>query len=61
MDKIFEIMYETKPNQVEQVKFKTDTLRKYFPKDYTAVDIENAILQILDDRQRKKESNKDAR
>lgn len=60
MDKIFEIMTEIKPNQVEQVKFKTDTLRKYFPNDFTAADIEKAILKLLEDRKRNKERN-DAR
>jgi ParB family chromosome partitioning protein len=32
-DKIFEILTEEKANQKEQIKFKVDSLKKYFPKD----------------------------
>lgn len=62
MDKIFEIMTTEKANQKEQVKFKVEDLRSYFPKSYTTQDIENTILRLLADWQNKRErGSKDAR
>ncbi len=35
MDTIFNIMTEQKPNQKEQIKFKVEKLKGYFPKGYS--------------------------
>lgn len=32
---IYAVLAETKPNQQEQLKFKREELRKYFPSGYT--------------------------
>ncbi len=60
-DKIFTIMTEEKANQKEQIRLKKDTLEKFFPKSYTAQQMEEVILKLLSDWQRKRNQNKDAR
>jgi ParB family chromosome partitioning protein len=62
MDSIFTIMAEEKPNQKEQIKLKADNIRPFFPKGYTARQMEDAIMKLLADWQRKREQrNRDAR
>lgn len=51
---IFAILTEEKPNQKEQVRIKTESLRKYFPRSYTAEQMEQAIIKLLEDRYRAK-------
>ena len=61
MDEIFNIMTETKGNQMEKVTFKRDQLSKYFPRHYSPKQIENFIMKLLDDWYKKKlkERNRD--
>jgi len=63
MDKIFSIMTEEKPNQKEQIKLKKDNIKRFFPKDYTAQQMEKVILRLLDDwkRRREQKSRNDSR
>ena len=51
---IYAIISEEKPNQKEQVRLKTESLKKYFPSHYSAQQIEKAILKLLEDRYRSK-------
>ena len=60
-DKTFEILTEEKANQKEQIKFKVDLLKKYFPKDYSPKQMEEVMIKLLSDWQRKREQNRDAR
>ena len=60
-DKTFEILTEEKANQKEQIKFKVDSLKKYFPKDYLPKQMEDVMIKLLSDWQRKREQNRDAR
>ena len=46
--RIYEIMHEEKANQKERVRFEVSQLRNYFPKGYTARQMEQAILQLLE-------------
>ena len=55
MDKIFSIMTEEKPNQKEQVRIKTESLRKYFPRNYSAQQMEREIIKLLEARYRAKD------
>ena len=48
------ILTEEKPNQKEQVRIKTESLRKYFPKSYSAEQMEQAILKLLENQYRAK-------
>lgn len=51
---MFSILTEEKPNQKEQVRIKTESLRKYFPKSYSAEQMEQAILKLLENQYRAK-------
>ena len=47
-DKILEIMSEEKANQKERIKISTEKLRKYFPKNYSTSQIEEAIIKMCE-------------
>lgn len=47
MDTIFNIMTEQKSNQKEQLKFKVEKLKDYFPKGYTTKQMEDVIEKLL--------------
>lgn len=49
---IYAVLTEEKPNQKEQVRIKTESLRKYFPSGYSAEQMERAILKLLEERYR---------
>ena len=51
---IFAILSEEKPNQKEQIRIKTESLKKYFPSHYSTQQMEKAILKLLEDRYRSK-------
>lgn len=60
-DKILAIMQEEKkPEQVikrneNSVSFSTDRLRKYFPRSYTPLQMENTIIKLLEAWQKKRQ------
>lgn len=58
---IYDVLSEEKPNQQEQYKFKREDIRKYFPKSYTDKQVCNTIIKLLEQWQRKRERNRDAR
>ena len=49
------IMQEEKANQQEKVSFKTGDLRKFFPKSYSAAQMQETILKLLSEYQRKRQ------
>ena len=49
---LYTILTEEKPNQKEQVRIKTESLRKYFPRNYSAQQMEREILKLLETRYR---------
>lgn len=55
MDRIFEILREPKANQQEKISFRMDDLRKFFPKSYSTARIQETILKLLSDYQRKRQ------
>ena len=55
MDRIFTIMTQPKANQREKISFRTDEVRKFFPKDYTPAQMQAVILKLLDEYQRKRQ------
>ena len=55
MDKIFEILREPKANQQEKISFRVEDLRKFFPKSYSAARIQETILKLISDYQRKRQ------
>ena len=54
-DVIYAVMSEQKPNQKEQIRFRSEDLRKYFPKSYTEKNIRDDIIKLLDIRQKKRQ------
>ena len=58
IDTIFAVLSEEKPNQKEQVKFKTEDIRKYFPKSYTNLDMQKTIISLLEKWQKQRERNR---
>ena len=55
MDRIFEILREPKANQQEKISFRVDDLRKFFPKSYSVVRIQERILKLLEADCRKRQ------
>lgn len=51
-EKLYTILTEEKPNQKEQVRIKAESLRKYFPRNYSAQQMEREILKLLETRYR---------
>lgn len=49
---LYAILTEEKPNQKEQVRIKTESLRKYFPRNYSAQQMEREIFKLLETRYR---------
>lgn len=58
---IYTVLAETKPNQQEQLKFKREELRKYFPSGYTEEQMRRDIIKGLELLKRQRERNRDAR
>lgn len=57
VDTVFAVLSEEKPNQKEQVKFMTEEIRKYFPKNYSNKDMQKTIIKLLENWKRKRERN----
>ena len=49
------VMAEPKANQKEKISFRMDDLRQYFPKSYSAARIQETILKLLGDYQKKRQ------
>ena len=58
---IYGVMSEEKPNQKEQIKFKREEFKRYFPSNYTDEQIRKDILKGLELLRKQRERNRDAR
>ena len=54
MEAAREIMSEVKKGDLERVTFRNEQLRKYFPRSYTTQQMQDTILKLLDQWQKKK-------
>lgn len=54
-DVAFAVMGEEKKDELDKVVIKNDTLRKYFPRNYTPKQMEDTIIKLLDQWQRKQQ------
>ena len=61
IDKIFDLLREPKANQQDKISFRVDDLRKYFPRSYSAARIQETILKLLSDYQKKRQRNREER
>ena len=55
----YNLLSQEKANQKDKVSFKTEDLRRFFPKSYTTQDMEKAILQIVEADYRRRQRNRD--
>ena len=54
MDAAREILNEVKKGDLERITFRNEQLRKYFPRSYTAQQMQDTIIKLLDQWQKKK-------
>ena len=55
IDVMCAILSEEKRNDVDKITFRSDTLRKYFPRSYTPQQMEQVILKLLEGWLRKRQ------
>ena len=53
------IMGEEKKSDLDRVTFTSDTLRKYFPKSYTPARMQETIIKLLEQWQRKRQRDQE--
>ena len=58
-DRIFKILGEEKANQREKISFQVGDLRKYFPETYTAREMQNTILRLLEQEHQRQHRSRD--
>ena len=54
-DVAFAVMGEAKKDELDKVVIKNETLRKYFPRSYTPKQMEDTIIKLLEQGQRKRQ------
>ena len=57
-DAVYNIINEEKKSELDTVTIKNETLRKYFPRNYTPRQMESIIIKLLDQWQLKKQQAK---
>ena len=55
LEAMCDIMNEVKKGELDHVTIKNDVLRKYFPKSYTPKQMEDTIIRLLEQWQRRKQ------
>ena len=58
-DAIYDIMGEEKKAEMDRVTIKNDVLRRYFPKSYTPRQMEETILKLLEQWQKKRQRSQE--
>ena len=61
MDMIFAILRQPKANQQEKIVLKVNDIRRYFPQNYTTIQMTNDIIKGLELLRRQRARSKDAR
>lgn len=61
MDMIFAIMRQPKANQQEKIVLKVNDIRRYFPQNYTTIQMTNDIMKGLELLRKQRARSKDAR
>lgn len=55
VDTIVTLMSQPKANQAEKISFRVNDLRRFFPKSYDTAQIQEAILKLLSDYQKRRQ------
>jgi len=58
-DTMLQYLSGEKPNQKEKVSIKRERIEQYFPKDYSAKQMEDTIVKLLEDWQRKRQRERE--
>ena len=58
LDDMCEILGEVKKGDLDRVAFKTEQIRKFFPKSYTPRQMSDVILKLLDQWQKKRQRDR---
>ena len=58
-DAIFDIMGEEKKAEMDRVTIKNDVLRKYFPRSYTPKQMQDTIIKLLEQWQKKRQRSQE--
>ena len=61
MDMIFAILRQPKANQQEKIVLKVNDIRRYFPQNYTTIQMTNDIMKGLELLRKQRARSKDAR
>ena len=61
MDMIFAILRQPKANQQEKIVLKVNDIRRYFPQNYTTIQMTNDIMKGLELLRKQRSRSKDAR
>ena len=61
IDKIFDLLREPKANQQDKISFRTEDLRKYFPKSYSVARIHEHILKLVEVDYKHRQRNREVR
>lgn len=54
-DAMYEVMSEEKKDELDRITLKSDTLRKYFPRSYTPMQMQETIIKLLEQWQKKRQ------
>ena len=58
-DMVLAVMSEVKKEELDKVTFSSETLRKYFPKSYTPQRMQETIIKLLEQWQRKRQQQQE--
>ena len=56
---VFDILTQRKPNQQDKISFRTEDVRKFFPKSYTTAQMQDVILRLLEWYQRQRQRSQE--
>ena len=56
---MFDIMGEEKKAEMDRVTIKNDVLRKYFPRSYTPKQMQDTIIKLLEQWQKKRQRSQE--
>jgi len=54
-DAMYKVMSEEKKDELDRITIKSDVLRKYFPRSYTPIQMEQTIIKLLEQWQKKRQ------
>jgi len=61
LEAMCEIMNEEKKSELDRITLKADVLRKYFPKSYTPLKMQQTIIQLLESWQKQQQKRRQER